>query len=43
MREAGGAADDDGYGRPLPNIELMRRIRDAFDPDHICNSSRLPL
>jgi glycolate oxidase FAD binding subunit len=43
LREAGGPADDDGYGRPLPNVALMRRIRDAFDPGHICNPGRLPL
>jgi glycolate oxidase FAD binding subunit len=43
LREAGGAPDDDGYGRPLPNVELMRRIHDAFDPDHVCNPGRLPL
>ena len=43
LREAGGPDDDDGYGRPLPNVALMRRVRDAFDPDHICNPGRLPL
>jgi glycolate oxidase FAD binding subunit len=43
LREAGGPPDDDGYGRPLPNVVLMRRIRDAFDPDHLCNPGRMPL
>ncbi len=43
LREAGGATDDDGYGRPLPNLALMRRIKQAFDPDGKCNPGRLPL
>jgi FAD/FMN-containing dehydrogenase len=43
LREAGGAPDDDGFGRALPNLVLMRRIKDAFDPDGRCNPGRLPL
>jgi glycolate oxidase FAD binding subunit len=43
LREAGGRADDDGFGRPLPNIDVMRRIKAAFDPDGRCNPGRLPL
>jgi glycolate oxidase FAD binding subunit len=43
LREAGGAPDDDGYGRPLPNLVLMQRIKHAFDPDGRCNPGRLPL
>jgi glycolate oxidase FAD binding subunit len=43
LREAGGASDDDGYGRALPNLTLMRRIKHAFDPDGRCNPGRLPL
>jgi glycolate oxidase FAD binding subunit len=43
LREAGGTANDDGFGRPLPNIAVMRRIKDAFDPAGRCNPGRLPL
>ncbi len=43
LREAGGAAADDGFGRPLPNVGVMRRIKDAFDPEGVCNPGRLPL
>jgi glycolate oxidase FAD binding subunit len=42
LREAGFPTDD-GYGQPLPNIEVMRRIKDAFDPDGRMNPGRLPL
>ena len=43
LREAGGAPDDDGFGRPLPNLPLMRRVKDAFDPAGLLNPGRLPL
>ena len=43
LREAGGPADDDGFGVPLPNIEIMRRLKQAFDPETKCNPGRLPL
>jgi glycolate oxidase FAD binding subunit len=43
LREAGGAPDDDGFGRPLPNVDVMRRIKTAFDPAGVCNPGRLPL
>jgi glycolate oxidase FAD binding subunit len=43
LREAGGALSDDGYGRPVPNAEVMRRIKDAFDPAGRLNPGRLPL
>ena len=42
LREAGGAHDDDGFGRALPNVELMRRIKRAFDPEWRMNPGRLP-
>jgi glycolate oxidase FAD binding subunit len=43
LREAGGDASDDGFGRELPNVGLMRRIKTAFDPDGRLNPGRLPL
>ncbi|MDZ4825803.1 MAG: FAD-binding protein [Actinomycetota bacterium] len=42
LREAGGG-DIDGYGRPLPNLALMRRIKSAFDPTGKLAPGRLPL
>jgi glycolate oxidase FAD binding subunit len=42
-REQGGPPDDDGFGVPLPNIDVMRRIKQAFDPENKCNPGRLPL
>ncbi|MGO9872626.1 MAG: FAD-binding oxidoreductase [Acidimicrobiia bacterium] len=42
LREA-GAREMDGFGRPLPNAELMRRVKDAFDPARKLAPGRLPL
>ena len=42
LREAGGDGID-GFGRPLPNAELMRRVKDAFDPNGKLSPGRLPL
>jgi glycolate oxidase FAD binding subunit len=42
LREAGGC-DLDGFGRPLPNASLMRRVKDAFDPTGKLAPGRLPL
>jgi glycolate oxidase FAD binding subunit len=42
LREA-GAPGLDGYGCPLPNSALMRRIREAFDPTGKLCRGRLPL
>jgi glycolate oxidase FAD binding subunit len=43
LREAGGEPGEDGFGRELPNVELMRRIKAAFDPAGRLNPGRLPL
>jgi glycolate oxidase FAD binding subunit len=42
LREA-GAPDTDGFGRALPNLALMQRIRTAFDPTGKLGRGRLPL
>lgn len=42
LREA-GAGELDGFGMPLPNRDLLRRIKDAFDPEGKLNPGRLPL
>jgi FAD/FMN-containing dehydrogenase len=41
--EKAGAPDTDGFGRALPNLALMQRIRDAFDPTGKLGRGRLPL
>jgi glycolate oxidase FAD binding subunit len=38
-----GAPGIDGFGIPLPNAALMRRIAEAFDPTGKCSPGRLPL
>jgi glycolate dehydrogenase FAD-binding subunit len=43
LREEGGDPTADGFGRPLPNIDLMRRIKAAFDPTGKLARGRLPL
>jgi glycolate oxidase FAD binding subunit len=42
LREAGGPGLD-GFGRTLPNLAIMQRIRAAFDPTGKFNPGRLPL
>ena len=42
LRESGGGALD-GFGRALPNADLMRRVKDAFDPTAKFSPGRLPL
>ncbi|HLF99161.1 MAG TPA: FAD-binding protein [Acidimicrobiia bacterium] len=41
LREEGIGVDP--FGRPLPNVALMRRLKDALDPEHKLNPGRLPL
>jgi glycolate oxidase FAD binding subunit len=41
LREA-GAPGLDPFGRPPPNLLLLTRIRDAFDPSRKLNPGRLP-
>jgi glycolate oxidase FAD binding subunit len=43
LREAGGTPDDNGFGRALPNTDVMRRIKAAFDPSGKFSPGRLPL
>jgi glycolate oxidase FAD binding subunit len=42
LREA-GAPGLDGFGVPLPNLGIMRRLKAAFDPDGKLAPGRLPL
>ena len=42
LREA-GAPGLDGFGRALPNVAIMQRIRAAFDPTGKLNPARLPV
>jgi glycolate oxidase FAD binding subunit len=42
LREAGGDGID-GFGRPLPNVDLMRRVKATFDPAGKLAPGRLPL
>jgi FAD linked oxidases, C-terminal domain len=41
LREA-GAPNLDPFGIALPNVEVMSRIKDAFDPSGKLNPGRLP-
>jgi glycolate oxidase FAD binding subunit len=42
LREAGAPGLDPFGARPLPNLEVMTRIKDAFDPAGKLNPGRLP-
>jgi FAD/FMN-containing dehydrogenase len=41
LREA-GAPGVSGYGRELPNLAILERIRAAFDPTGKLSPGRLP-
>jgi glycolate oxidase FAD binding subunit len=43
LREAGGGAAFDGFGRALPDLEIARRLKHAFDPTGKLSPGRLPL
>jgi glycolate oxidase FAD binding subunit len=43
LREAGGGAGFDGFGRELPEIDVARRLKRAFDPTGKLSPGRLPL
>jgi FAD/FMN-containing dehydrogenase len=43
LREAGGGAELDGFGRELPEIDVARRLKRAFDPTGKLSPGRLPL
>jgi len=42
LREA-GAPQLDGFGIPLPNVEVMARVKDALDPEGRMNPGRVPI
>jgi glycolate oxidase FAD binding subunit len=42
LRERGGDGCD-GFGVELPNVELLRRVKAAFDPDGLLAPGRMPL
>jgi FAD/FMN-containing dehydrogenase len=42
LREA-GMAGVAGFGVPVPNPELTRRLKDAFDPERRLAPGRIPL
>jgi len=43
LREAGGGPGFDGFGRPLPDLAIARRLKTAFDPTGKLSPGRLPL
>jgi glycolate oxidase FAD binding subunit len=43
LRERGGGPGFDGFGRPLPDLTIARRLKDAFDPTGKLSPGRLPL
>ena len=43
LRESGGGDGFDGFGRPLPDLAIARRLKAAFDPTGKLSPGRLPL
>jgi hypothetical protein len=43
LREAGGGDNFDGFGRALPDLDIARRLKAAFDPSGKLSPGRLPL
>jgi FAD/FMN-containing dehydrogenase len=43
LREAGGGDGFDGFGQPMPDREIARRLKDAFDPTGKLSPGRIAL
>jgi glycolate oxidase FAD binding subunit len=43
LREAGGGAGFDGFGEPVPDHAIARRLKNAFDPTGKLSPGRIPI
>ena len=43
LREAGGGEDFDGFGQPVPDHAIARRLKHAFDPTGKLSPGRIPI
>jgi len=43
LREAGGGDGFDGFGEPVPDQAIARRLKDAFDPTGKLSPGRIPI
>jgi glycolate oxidase FAD binding subunit len=43
LREAGGGGGFDGFGQPLPDHAIARRLKNAFDPTGKLSPGRVPI
>jgi glycolate oxidase FAD binding subunit len=43
LREAGGGDGFDGFGQPVPDPEIARRLKAAFDPTNKLSPGRIPI
>ena len=43
LREAGGGDGFDGFGQPVPDREIARRLKHAFDPTGKLSPGRIPI